>query len=111
MSHLGFHVAGLRSLGTRVTDRRGYVIDDAADSVAGPAFRAWAEIAHCGTPVARSGLMGPRFTDSLSARPYALDWGIQRINQQCPIPRAIVPDSAECPVQSFGERKLQAPHL
>jgi hypothetical protein len=86
MSHLGFHVAGLRSLGMRVTDRRGNVIDDAADSVAGPAFRAWAEIAHCGTPVARSGLMGPRFTDSLSARPYALDWGTQRIDQQCPIP-------------------------
>ncbi|WP_408393812.1 transposase [Paraburkholderia sediminicola] len=77
---------GLRSLGARVTDRRGYVIYGVADPIAGPAFRAWAEITHHGTRVARSGLVGPHFIDSLSARQYALDWGIQWIDQQCPIP-------------------------
>ncbi|MEX3969919.1 transposase [Paraburkholderia caribensis] len=65
---------GLSAKGSRVVDKRGYVIYLASDAVPGEMFRGWAEIMRDGKRVARSGLVGPRFAAAEAAKQCAMDW-------------------------------------
>jgi transposase len=78
---------GLASHGKRVLDPRGYVIYIAADPVADARFRGWAEIVEDAQRVARSGLVGPRFTSREAAQQYALEWARQWIDDESGLDR------------------------
>lgn len=65
---------GLSAKGSRVVDKRGFVIYVASDPVPGAMFRGWAEIMRDGKRVARSGLVGPRFVAPEAAKQCAMDW-------------------------------------
>ncbi|HKT98160.1 MAG TPA: hypothetical protein VJS30_16790, partial [Paraburkholderia sp.] len=65
---------GLTAKGSRVADKRGFVIYVAADMVRGEMFRGWAEIMRDGKRIGRSGLVGPRFVAQEAAKQCAMDW-------------------------------------
>jgi len=65
---------GLAAKGARIVDERGYVVYVAADLVPDAMFRGWTEITRDAKRVARSGLVGPRFTAPDAAMQCALTW-------------------------------------
>ena len=73
---------GLASRGKRVHDPRGYIIYIDADPVQGSWFRGWAEIVQDEHRLARSGMIGPRFTSRAAAQQFALEWAWRWIDDR-----------------------------
>lgn len=94
---------GLASRGKPVFDPRGYVIYINADVVRDSWFRGWAEIVRDERRLARSGLIGPRFTSRAAAQQFALEWARQWLEERDRSDEAEF-DAADCDVPQRNVR-------